>query len=156
MRLAHTVPDEMGGAKALTPEQNERLRDAVRDLLRRHDGNQTVLAPKLGVSQSTLSGFIGGRQGTSYAVAGRVADLLRVDERELLHGRAPLAARDNRTIAADLARDDGISETAISSVLAEEFKPGDPRTVLFWAFRMKQREMELVLGDAAAKARRKP
>jgi DNA-binding XRE family transcriptional regulator len=69
----------------LTPEENERVRVALRELIE-HYGNQVKLAPKLGVNQSTLSGILGGRAGASYQLAVAIARQLGRDPRELLAG----------------------------------------------------------------------
>lgn len=84
-RFAHTIRT-MSGARSLTPEQNERIRAAINaDLVPRY-GDQTALAGPLGVSQSAISGFLKGRQGTSYLVARRAAALLGMPLDALLDG----------------------------------------------------------------------
>ncbi|MEP7124704.1 MAG: helix-turn-helix transcriptional regulator [Byssovorax sp.] len=145
--------------RSLSPEQNERVVGYVRELLKRYHGNQSELAPRLGVTQPTISGIVGGRQTTSYQVALRVAELLGLDEREVLHGikpAAPVALKSNpRQAAAVLAREDGVYEGAIESVLAEEDSPATvDRSTLWWAMRMKLREHELVEGSSSVKKRK--
>lgn len=68
----------------LTDEQNERVRALVRRLLR--DEPQLRLAPRLGLKQPALSGFLSERQGTSYSVARRAAQIAGVDVDALLAG----------------------------------------------------------------------
>lgn len=63
-------------ARDLSPEQNKRLRPLVQRLLSEHK-NQGELAAALGMKQPTLSGFLGGRQGTSFAVAMRACQLAK-------------------------------------------------------------------------------
>lgn len=63
-------------ARDLSHEQNKRLRPLVQRLLSEHK-NQEELAAALGMKQSTLSGFLGGRQGTSFAVALRACQLAK-------------------------------------------------------------------------------
>jgi transcriptional regulator with XRE-family HTH domain len=136
----------MANRKGLTPEQNARVREALRDLLKRHGDNQSKLAQKLGVAQPTISHILGG-QGTSYQTAGRIADALGVDAQGLLGGAAqqPEVPRHPRARAADLAREDGVYEGAIAAVLAEEVSPEHAaRSTLWWANRMKHRERELL------------
>lgn len=76
----------MSGTKALTPEQNARVREAIRAELVPQYGNQSALAGPLGVSQGAISGFLSGRQGTSYLVARRAAELLKMPLDALLDG----------------------------------------------------------------------
>lgn len=73
-------------SRDLTPEQNERVRALVRDLLRDH--TQTSLGPLLGLRQNSLSNFLSGRGGTSFSTARRAADLAKVDVDDLLAGRS--------------------------------------------------------------------
>lgn len=69
----------------LNDAQNEHVRGLVRELLRTR--SQVELAPVLGMKQPSLSGFLGGRQGTSYAVARRAARLAGLDVEDVLAGR---------------------------------------------------------------------
>lgn len=70
--------------KSLTAQQNERVRAGIRELLGQHGGNQTAVAPLIGVEQATLSRFLSGVHGTSSHVALRVAQLLGRDPLEFL------------------------------------------------------------------------
>lgn len=138
--------------KPLTPEQNERARAHLRTLLKRYDDNQTLVAPKLGVSQPTLSAFLNGRQGTSYAIVERIAHLLNIDEREILGGRPinvahffPKSPEQARQIAAELAKQHGVHQAAILSVVAEEIAPEQQAaSVLWWTDHMRWREREML------------
>ena len=135
--------------KSLSDEQNERLRVYVRELLKRQGGSQSELVLRLGLSQPAISAFLSGRQGTSYRVAERVATLLKLDVRDVLHGArdlaATLAATDPRQEAARLAADDGVYAGAIQSVLDEDLsRENEGRSTLWWAMRMKLREHELL------------
>ncbi len=66
-------------ARDLTPEQNEKVREVLRTLVRtRWDSNVSAAARDLGVDQSTLSKFESGAQGASvrlgvkiYMIAGK-------------------------------------------------------------------------------------
>jgi transcriptional regulator with XRE-family HTH domain len=58
---------------------------------------------------------------------------------ELLKAPANKSARET---AAEIARQDGVHEDAIRSVLVEPDQPG--RSTLWWAIRMKMREAQLV------------
>jgi transcriptional regulator with XRE-family HTH domain len=139
----------------LTPEQNERVKAALRELLKRF-GNQLRLAPKLGVHQSTLSGILGGRTGASYQVAVNVARLMGVNERQILEG-AEDERPDRRGAAAELAREDGVGEEAIESVLRDPVAAGDEhRSTLWWAIRMKHREAELLTEKPKARGAAAP
>ncbi|MCC6552932.1 MAG: helix-turn-helix transcriptional regulator [Polyangiaceae bacterium] len=84
----------MSTGKSLTPEQNARVREAVRKLLQQNDNSQTKVAPLLGVEQATLSRFVSGQQGTSLHVAWKVAEFLHIDPLELIDPhQAVLSAR---------------------------------------------------------------
>jgi DNA-binding XRE family transcriptional regulator len=135
----------------LTPEENERVRVALRQLLERH-GKQTALAPRLGVNQSTLSGILTGRQGASYQLAVAAARLLGTDAADLLAGPRGRAL-DRRALAAELAREDGVLEAAIDDVLAEPLD--EHLSTLSWALRMKRREAELLDRGAGSAAKPK-
>jgi len=136
---------------ALTPAQNERVREHVRELLRQHGNNQSLLAPKLGMRQSGVSGFLSGRAGTTYIVVQRVAKLLKVPEWEVLGDPPPRVARAApRDEAAELAREIGVSEQAIADVLAEPIEGREAWYVLWWADRMRRRDLELLPSPPAA------
>lgn len=83
-----TFPVVTARLRDLTDEQNERVRDLVRELLRREGNSQTSLAPRLGMRQPALSGFLARRQGTSYAMATRAARLAIVSVDDVLAGRS--------------------------------------------------------------------
>jgi transcriptional regulator with XRE-family HTH domain len=140
--------------KSLTDEQNERLREHVRGLLKRYNGNQSELAPRLGMSQPAISAFLARRQGTSYRLVERLAVLLKMDERDVLHGPSDVpnlkvVETDPRRLAARLADEDGVYPTAIQSVLDEAESPeNEGRSTLWWAMRMKLREHEMLAHSA--------
>lgn len=71
--------------KALTDEQNERIRRLMKHQLERK--SQSKLADDLKVTQSFLSVFLRGRQGTSLHVAERFAELIGWTVDDLLAGR---------------------------------------------------------------------
>lgn len=142
----------------LTPEQNDRVRAALRKLLAEY-GNQTQLARRLGVNQATISGILAGRQGTSYLLAVKIAKLQKVDERELLWGESPHVKRpaDHREEAAQLAREDGVHEAVIESVLAEPITPENQgRSTLWWAAQIKMREAQVLAGGRPSEREQKP
>lgn len=61
---------------------------------------------------------------------------------------APPDPHPKRTAAAALAREDGVYERAIESVLAEPVSPDDVhRSTLWWADRMRLRQREMLEGD---------
>lgn len=76
---------------ALTPEQNDNVREALRRLVANGE-TQTSLAEKLKARQGNISAMIVGRQGTSYPFAQRLAALMRVDVGELLGESEPSTA----------------------------------------------------------------
>ncbi len=57
--------------KSLTPEQNQRVRDVVRELLAlpKYGGNVTALSRDLGISQAGLSSFLSARTGAGMQLA---------------------------------------------------------------------------------------
>lgn len=118
----------VAGSKALTPDQNDRVREWVRMLLMQHDGNQTVFAPKIGLRQSTLSRFLTGHTGTSYSVVEKVAELAEKTEREIL-GKSPAPPvpmhERRRRLAAQLAIEDKVDEEVVAAFLAEAMRPED-------------------------------
>jgi transcriptional regulator with XRE-family HTH domain len=60
---------------------------------------------------------------------------------------SPSLATSRRAHAADLAKEDGISDEAIRSVLAEPIREEDAqRSTLWWALRMRRRDIALVEG----------
>lgn len=147
--------------KGLSDEQNERLRGYVREVLKRYNGSQSELAPRIGMSQPAISAFLSGRQGTTYRVVERVAALLKIEEREVLHGvkdlASTIAATHPKLEAARLAQDDGVYAAAIQSVLDEEEGPeNESRSTLWWAMRMKLREHELLQHSSTRKTARIP
>lgn len=71
----------------LSPEQNERLRGFVEELRKRFS-SQGELGRAIGLKQTTVSAFLIGKQGTSHAVAARVARLLGRSMADVL-GDAP-------------------------------------------------------------------
>ncbi len=76
-----------GSSRSLEIDENARVLVVVRQLLAEHRGNQTALAPKLGIKQPTLSGMLSGRARTSYNVALKAAKLAGIKSIEtLLHG----------------------------------------------------------------------
>lgn len=66
----------------LTSEQNEALRPLVRRLLETR--SQVTLAPLIGMSQAAISGFLSGRQGTSFSAAVRICRLAGVSLAQVL------------------------------------------------------------------------
>lgn len=130
--------------RSLNPDENERVREGLRQLLRRFE-SQTALAQATGISQATISNINGGKP-TSFATARAIAGALGITEQDLLAGRQGHHS-DRRAVAAELAREDGIIEDAIQSVLAEPLHAADAhRSALWWAIRMKRREIDLLGG----------
>lgn len=84
---AGAVPVSFHG-RDLSDAQNERLRPLMRELVKKM-GNQTDVGRLVGMGQPAISGFLSGRQGTSYSVAIRVCRLSEVDPREVLGEEVP-------------------------------------------------------------------
>lgn len=102
----------------------------------------------------------GRNQASSYAVREALARGLNLPIERLaayLDGKIQLEqiltetskVTDPRSAAAALAREDGVQEAAIQSVLAEPL-PEPPRSTLWWALRMRVREGELAARPAEA------
>lgn len=82
--------------RALSDDENARVRAAAAELVAARDGIASRLAEEIGVKQATISRFLNEKTGTTYAVAGRVAALLGVDREAMLRGerRAVATVRD--------------------------------------------------------------
>lgn len=150
-------------ARGLTPEQNEKVREHLRAYAQREDLSQEALGDKLGVSQSAISGILSERQGSTFALAKRLAKLTKRPVWEVLGEPPPSVAElDARDLAAELAAQIGVRKAAIEEVLAE---PPTPETegwyALQWTDRMRLRDLELrqreliVLSDATTPPHRK-
>lgn len=131
------------GARDLTPKQNERLRPIVVKAIAKA-GSQVGLADAIGWSQSTISGFLSGRQGTSYAVARAVCVYVGEDYLEVLGiGSEASAVGDAEPVhpviarvagALDYDHDEQVAATALSRGLAgPEMTEDQARELLFEA-----------------------
>ncbi len=69
---------------SLTEEQNQQVRAAAEELVRRHDGNVSAASRSISVSQSWLSQFIDGGKGCSLNTAAVIAAALDKEVKELL------------------------------------------------------------------------
>lgn len=128
----------------LTPEQNERIREFVRTLLREHGGSQAALARKLDITQPTLWRFLEREAGTTYFMVQRVAAMLKIPEWKVLGDPPPWATLPARELAAVLARQIGVDERAIEDVLAEPMTSETERWyALEWTDRMRTRQRDL-------------
>ena len=129
----------------LTSEQNERVREFVRTLLREHGGSQAALARKLEITQPTLWRFLERETGTTYFLVQRLAVLLKIPEWKVLGDPPPLAMLPPRELAVVLARQIGVDERAINEVLAEPLTPETERWyALEWTDRMRKRQQDLL------------
>lgn len=82
---ARHMPTNSRSIRDLDDAQNEAVREAFRELKRtRWSGNASAAAAELGVSQSTLSRFESGHQGTSMKLAIQVFLLAGKDPRPLV------------------------------------------------------------------------
>ena len=76
MRLSHRL-FSVTSSQHLTPKQNERLRKAIRDIIRfQFDGKVSRFAEAVKRAQPSISDFLNGRSGASYETARRTAILL--------------------------------------------------------------------------------
>lgn len=137
----------------LTPDENERVKELLRALLRRYDDNQSSLAPLLKIGQPALSGILSGRQGTSWRTAVHAASLAGRDVLEVLTGKATSIVVDesdpypNRQRAAAAARILGISAQAIDAVCSMSLKQDTPDTApVEWLDDIRQAEKQLARG----------
>jgi transcriptional regulator with XRE-family HTH domain len=131
--------------EALTPAQNECVREFLRTQLREHGAKQPALARKLEIAQPTLWRFLEGETGTSYFVVQRIARLFNIPEWKVLGDPPPLAMLPPRELAAVLARQIKVDERAIADVLAEPLTEETERWyALDWADRMRKRARELL------------
>ena len=72
----------------LTPEENERIRAAFRQLVDdRFGGSRTRAAKALGIKQPTISVLYSGQNNFSFRTARAVAEALKVSIWELLWGQ---------------------------------------------------------------------
>jgi hypothetical protein len=168
-------------ASALTKDQNQRLREILRDAQRREfHSNQTDLAKALGVEQPYLSNFLSENRGTSYWFVERVAKLTGRPEWDILGkpppvGAAPADLADElaerllkqatfahlpaREVAAHfvrqiLPRGDARTEAAIAEVCAEPLTPETENwPMLWWADQMRTRYLERVTAAGGAPRR---
>lgn len=84
-----TIPGMAG--RSMTPEQNDRVVERVREILSSPEWNQSTLAPRLGVKQTSISSLLAGRHRASFPFAMRLAELLQLDVFDLIEGRAAKA-----------------------------------------------------------------
>jgi len=117
-------------SRDLSLQQNEYVRALVRELLR--ETTQSALAPRLGLKQNSLSAFVTGTGGTSFAVARRAAEMAGLDVEDVLAGRIgprdPYPARSRVLV---LAADDAHPQ-AIERLRAFEPGPGATMTAVDW------------------------
>ena len=116
--------------KALTPEQNERIKKVIRTLYDSERWNQTQLGERLGIDQTTVSMLLDPRshRGTSIHVAILAAKLANEDINEMLgisgtpEADAPLPMMEP---AIRIARARKYSEEFLQQFIAEPHRLGD-------------------------------
>jgi transcriptional regulator with XRE-family HTH domain len=130
----------------LTPEQNERVRGVLRDLLQRDfEGSQSALARKLGVRQPMISRILSRETGTTYPIVQKLARLSGQPEWRILGTESPLTGISPRELGAELAREVQISDRAIAAVLDEPVTPDrEWWRALTWANYMQRKELDLL------------
>lgn len=133
------------------------LADRIEWILASRGTSARALSLAAGLSQSHVGQLKRG-QLSSQVAAGTLAAIARaahVDPHWLQTGEgspevttSPVNSLDvtpNRTEAARIAREDGVYEPAVLSVLAEEVGPATAgRSTLWWALRMRGRELDLL------------
>lgn len=108
---------------ALTPEQQERVRPALRELQTRYR-TQKELARALGVAQQTISAVLGGTGHPGVYLASRIAELAHLSYEGLLSGQEA-ALRDRHAVVSS-------PEPSASASCAES--GGCPNQHAFWEF----------------------
>jgi transcriptional regulator with XRE-family HTH domain len=76
----------------LEPAENQRVKSAILQLLKKYGGNQSELARRLGVRSSTISQGVSGKNGASLSLAKAVAKELGIEWPELLTGTKPTSS----------------------------------------------------------------
>lgn len=122
----------MSSGRSLTPDENARVIEAIRELLAKSDDNQSKLAPDLGIKQPTLSALLAGRHQAGYALARRVAMLLRVDVDDLLSGKIESDVYPNRAKVIAVLRDE-LAPSVISKVMALDMGDDGDQPRWWWA-----------------------
>ena len=132
----------------LTPEQNERIRLAVVELLRDKATTQDLLGKKLKIKQPQISKILR-REGTSYPVAERLAAMLGFGSaREFFEGEAAAAPERWVEVAArypnlaDAVKElgDRISRETIASAQAMALHAKDDPDFSVWVELLKDME----------------
>jgi transposase-like protein len=164
----------MASNPELNEAQNGRLKEQIVRLMQQHGNNQTLLAPKLGIKQGTLSAFLRNAHGGSWKLVQTVSLLTHIPEQWFSRGEMPAANTElvldsrypNRTMAARFARENGLSEDAIALVEKLELKSKDDPKPEDWFSIMRAehwlqhvaggpRELLKLRADATGKLRRK-
>lgn len=122
----------MSSGKSLSQDENARVVESVRELLTRFEGNQTKLAPNLGIKQPTLSALLRGQHQAGYALARRVAMLQRVDVDVLLSGKIPQDVYPNRAKVIAMLSDE-LDPSVISKVAAIDMGDDGDQKKWWWA-----------------------
>lgn len=89
------------GTQSLTDEENEIIRDLVRQSTASGVATQASVAARLGVTPSFLSQFLGGKKSASFSFAKKIAELIGLTVFELLAGDFS-AGRDDDFSAIDV------------------------------------------------------
>lgn len=141
----------------LSPDENERLRAVVRRLLVTLDVTQVELADRLGMKQSTISGFLSERQGSSYATARRVARLAGIQISSIIDGADEAGESDEeaseRNVRWDAVMRMGFAQGFDGEFLENWRPPRDEEETAddLWT-RMKAAYLEFLRSRRAAKA----
>lgn len=145
------------------------LRETIRGLRKALGMTQETLADRSALERVEISNLESGRnQATSVRIfrglargfgldLQQAADLLdgvlSVEAAAAAARQGPRAGRTGRELAADLAREAGVSERAISQILAEPITPEtERRPTLWWADCMRRLDLDLLAAAPAARA----
>lgn len=116
----------MGRAKALSVEQNVRLRDLAKSVAAQRRLSQAKLAVELKVEPGSLSLFLSGKNGASTELARRIATVAGIDPGEFAmfngtaptHGPVDTAQASRAAIAEHFMKAGGAPQAVIDDIVA--------------------------------------
>jgi transcriptional regulator with XRE-family HTH domain len=122
--------------RSFSPEQNERLRDVARELVKRF-GNQRRVADAMGIRQPALSAFLLGKYGLGFQAARRLAHAAGLSEQDLFgaspEARAPGSDEyPNRALVLEVGKSLGVSRVALQKLAAARIRGEDDVPAVRW------------------------
>ncbi len=131
----------------LDAQQNEAARELFRRLLK--DRTQVDLAATLGLTQTAVSGFLSGRQGTSRGIVELACELAGEDPATILGNRPRLVLVErypNRATA--IKARPNASRAAVAALQSLSLESPDDPPVAWWAAKLATYETALRTADA--------